>query len=167
MLYRSLAKALYADGKIVSPVGDYFSDIKSVSEDDKSTGFIYVLSSQSEDSRIHSIPNLFKIGYSTVPVEKRIAKARREPTYLMAPVNVVASYECYNMNAQKFENLVHTVFKDVSVYLEVTDLQGNVCKPREWFSAPLEQIDIAIKLIVSGQIVNYRYNSKTAKIELK
>jgi len=166
MLYRSLAKALYADGKIVSPVGEYFADIKNINEDDESAGFIYILSSQSQDSRIRSIPNLFKIGYSRTPVKKRIANAVNEPTYLMAPVEVVASYECYNMNTQKFENLVHTVFKDVCIDVEVADLQGNMCKPREWFSVPLEQINTAIDLIVSGQIVNYRYNSTTKKIEL-
>ena len=166
MLYRSLAKALYADGKIVSPVGEYFADIKNINEDDESAGFIYILSSQSQDSRIQAIPNLFKIGYSRTPVKKRIANAANEPTYLMAPVEVVASYECYNMNTQKFENLVHTVFKDVCIDVEVADLQGNMCKPREWFSVPLEQINTAIDLIVNGQIVNYRYNSATKKIEL-
>lgn len=167
MLYRSLAKALYADGKIVSRVGEYFSDIKNTNENDESVGFIYILSSQSQDSRIQSIPNLFKIGYSRTPVKKRIANAANEPTYLMAPVEVIASYECYNMNTQKFENLVHTVFQDVCIDVEIADSRGNMCKPREWFSVPLEQINTAIDLIVNGQIVNYRYNPATKKIELK
>ncbi|WP_227697637.1 GIY-YIG nuclease family protein [Psychrobacter cibarius] len=166
MLYRSLAKVLSKEGKIVSPKGEYFSDIKSLNEDDESAGFIYILSSQSQDSRIQAISNLYKIGYSRTPVKKRIANAANEPTYLMAPVEIVASYECYNMNTQKFENLVHTVFKDVCIDVEVADLQGNMCKPREWFSVPLEQINTAIDLIVNGQIVNYRYNSATKKIEL-
>lgn len=167
MLYRSLAKVLSKEGKIVSPKGEYFSDIKSINEDDESAGFIYILSSQSQDARIQAIPNLFKIGYSRTPVKKRIANAVNEPTYLMAPVEVVASYECYNMNTQKFENLVHTVFKDVCIDVEIADLQGNMCKPREWFSVPLEQINTAIDLIVNGQIVNYRYNSATKKVDLK
>lgn len=167
MLYRSLAKALYADGKIVSPVGEYFSDIKNINEDDESAGFIYILTSQSQDARIQAIPNLFKIGYSRTPVKKRIANAVNEPTYLMAPVEIVANYECYNMNTQKFENLVHTVFRDVCIDVEIADLQGNMCKPREWFSVPLEQINTAIDLIVNGQIINYRYNSANNKMELK
>ena len=167
MLYRSIAKSLYADGKMVSPKGDHFSDIKSVDDDDESAGFIYILSSQSKDPRINSIANLFKIGYSTTPVEKRIANAKNEPTYLMAPVNVVAEYECYNMNTQKFENLIHSVFKNVCIEVEIADLQGNMCKPREWFSVPIEQINTAIELIVNGQIVNYRYNSTTNKIEFR
>lgn len=167
MLYRSLAKVLSKEGKIVSPKGEYFSDIKSINEEDESAGFIYILSSKSQDARIQSIPNLFKIGYSRTPVKKRIANAANEPTYLMAPVEIVANYECYNMNTQKFENLVHTVFRDVCIDVEIADLQGNMCKPREWFSAPLEQINTAIDLIVNGQIVNYRYNSATKKIDLK
>ena len=167
MLYRSLAKSLYADGKIVSPKGEHFLDIKNVDEDDESAGFIYILSSQSQDPRIHSISNLFKIGYATTPVAKRIANAVNEPTYLMAPVNVVAEYEFYNMNTQKFENLIHTVFKEVCIDVEIADLQGNMCKPREWFSVPIEQINTAIELIVNGQIVNYRYNSTTTKVELR
>jgi hypothetical protein len=165
MLLRSLARELYKDesGRRVIPSGNK----AEILEDDKSAGFIYILSSQSQDPQIHSIPNLFKMDYSTIPVKKRIANARSEPTYLMAPVDVVASYECYNMNTQKFENLIHTVFKSVCIDVKIADLRGNVCKPREWFSVPLEQANTAIELIASGQIINYRYDSSTKKIELK
>jgi hypothetical protein len=165
MLLRSLATELYKDesGRRIIPTELDFE----INEEDQSAGFIYILSSQSQDPRIHSINNLFKIGYSTTPVAKRIANAANEPTYLMAPVNIVAEYECYNMNTQKFENLIHTVFKKVCIDLEIADLQGNMCKPREWFSVPIQQINTAIELIVNGQIVNYRYNSTSQKIELR
>ena len=165
MLLRSLATELYKDesGRRIIPTELNFE----INEEDQSAGFIYILSSQSQDPRINSISNLFKIGYATTPVAKRIANAANEPTYLMAPVNVVAEYECYNMNTQKFENLIHTVFKDVCIDVEIADLQGTMCKPREWFSVPIEQINTAIELIVNGQIVNYRYNSTTNKIELR
>jgi len=165
MLLRSLATELYKDesGRRIIPTELDFE----INEDDQSAGFIYVLSSESSDPRISAIANLFKIGYATTPVAKRIANAANEPTYLMAPVNVVAEYECYNMNTQKFENLIHTVFKGVCIDVEIANLQGNMCKPREWFSVPLEQINSAIDLIVNGQIVNYRYNQNTKKIELK
>jgi hypothetical protein len=166
MLHRSLYKQLLKDGKTVSNVNEVKSTAEII-ESDASTGFIYILSSQSQDPRIHSISNLFKIGYATTPVAKRIANAANEPTYLMAPVNVVAEYECYNMNTQKFENLIHTVFKNVCIDVEIADLQGNMCKPREWFSVPLDQIDIAVNLIVTGQIINYRYNRELKLIELK
>jgi hypothetical protein len=71
------------------------------------------------------------------------------------------------MNTQKFENLIHTVFKNVCIDVEIADLQGNMCKPREWFSVPLDQIDIAVNLIVTGQIISYRYNRELKLIELK
>lgn len=167
MLYRSLAKVLSKEGKIVSSKGEHFSDIKNVGDGDESAGFIYILSSESEDPRIHSISNLFKIGYATTPVAKRIANAANEPTYLMAPVNVVAEYECYNMNTQKFEDLIHTVFKSVCIDVEIADSHGIICKPREWFSVPLEQINRAIELIINRQIINYRYNPTAQKIELR
>lgn len=165
MLLRSLATELYKDesGRRVIPSEVDFE----LNEDDKSTGFIYVLSSESQDPRIKSIPNLFKIGYATTPVAKRIANASKEPTYLMAPVNVVAEYECYNMNTQKFENLIHNVFKDVCLDVEIADLSGNMCKPREWFSVPIEQVNTVVELIATGQIVNYRYNKVLKQIELK
>ena len=165
MLLRSLATELYKDesGRRIIPTELDFE----INEEDQSAGFIYILSSQSEDPRINSITNLYKIGYATTPVEKRIANAKNEPTYLMAPIDVVAEYECYNMNTQKFENLIHTVFREVCLDVEIADLHGNMCKPREWFSVPIEQINTAIELIVNGQIVNYRYNSMTQKIELR
>ena len=165
MLLRSLATELYKDesGRRVIPSEVDFE----LNEDDKSTGFIYVLSSESEEPRISSIPNLFKIGYATTPVAKRIANASKEPTYLMAPVNVVAEYECYNMDTQKFENLIHTVFKDVCLDIEIADINGKMCKPREWFSVPIDQVNRAIELVVNGQIVNYRYNVKANLLELK
>lgn len=166
MLHRSLYKQLLKGGKTVSEtIGN--SEIKELNETDKSTGFIYVLSSESQDSRISAIPNLFKIGYSTTPVAKRIANASKEPTYLMAPVNVIAEYECFNMNTQKFENLIHTVFKDVCLDIEIADHNGNVCKPREWFCVPIEQVNTAIDLLVSGQIVNYRFDKTKQEIVLK
>lgn len=165
MLHRSLYKQLLKGGKTVSDVSEEKSST-DVNDDDASTGFIYVLTSKSQDFRICSYPNLFKIGYSTTPVAKRIANAANEPTYLMAPVEIVAEYECYNMNTQKFENLIHTVFKDVCLDIEIADSSGNKCKPREWFSVPLDQVNLAINLIVSGQIVNYRYNYKSQILEL-
>ena len=166
MLHRSLYKQLLKDGKTVSSVNEV-KPTAEIIESDASTGFIYILSSQSQDLRITSVSNFFKIGYATTPVAKRIFNAANEPTYLMAPVNLVAEYECYNMNTQKFENLIHTVFKDVCIDFEIADLQGTMCKPREWFSVPLEQINTAIELIVNGQIVNYRYNSTVQKVELR
>ena len=81
-----------------------------ITKEDKETGHIYVLTSQSEKEEIASLENLYKIGYSSTSVQERIKNAENEPTYLMAPVKIESSWMCYNMNAQKFEQLIHTIF---------------------------------------------------------
>lgn len=172
MLYRSLAKSLYQDGKIVSDTNEesdsnFYKNFGGVTEEDNSTGFIYVLKSQSTDSRIQSIDHLYKIGFSTTTVKKRIANAAKEPTYLMAPVEVVAEYQAFNINAQKFENLLHTFFGKACLELEVADKDGLLHKPREWFVAPIDLIQQAIQLLVNGQILHYRYDTYSKKIELR
>ena len=101
---------------------------------------------------------MYKIGYSTTSIEKRIANAAKEPTYLMAPVKIVAGYQCYNMNAQKFENLIHTFFGKACLDIEIADERGQLCRPSEWFIAPLKSIEMAIQLLINGEIVHYRYD---------
>lgn len=172
MLYRSLAKALYQDGKIVSDSNkesdsNFYNNFGGVTEEDTSTGFIYVLKSLSTDPRIQSIDHLYKIGFSTTTVEKRIANASKEPTYLMAPVEVVAEYHAYNINTQKFENLLHTFFGKACLELEVIGKDGSLHRPREWFVAPIDVIQQAIQLLVNGQILHYRYNNHSKQIEIR
>ena len=169
MLYRSLAKALYNDGKIVTATNEQViaeteTNLVGLSDDDKSTGYIYILRSLSNNSEINSINNLYKIGYSTTPVQQRIANAEKEPTYLMAPVEVVAVYETYNTNTQKFEAMLHRFFGKACLDIEITDLKGKTKRPREWFIAPLDVVESAIGLLVSGEIVKYRYDYMSENI---
>ncbi len=163
MLYRSLAKSLYHGGKIVTQTEDQInSEFKKnlgvIKEEDELAGTIYILQSLSKNAEIQSFDNLYKVGFSTTAVEKRIANAENEPTYLMSPVKVVAEYEAYNMNTQKFESLLHRFLADVCLDLKVADNKGRMHQPREWFIAPLDVINRAIELIVSGQIQHYRYD---------
>lgn len=155
MLLRSLSTALSKDdsGRIVIPATKV-----AVDDDDASSGFIYVLSSLSQKPDLASINNLFKIGYSTTPIEKRIANAENEVTYLMAPVKIEAAYQCFNMNTQKFESLLHNFFGDTCLEIEIADRFGKLCQPREWFIAPLDAVDNAVQLIISGEIVHYKYD---------
>ncbi|MGB6129474.1 MAG: GIY-YIG nuclease family protein, partial [Psychrilyobacter sp.] len=118
----------------------------------------YVLTSKSTDERIASIDNLFKIGYSKNEVENRIKNAENEPTYLMAPVSIVTSWKCYNMNPQKLEQLLHVFFGTTCLNIDVIDNTGKRCTPREWFIVPLKVIEQAIELIISGEIIKYRYD---------
>lgn len=164
MLYRSLGKQLLNNGHVVTKTEtetykELFNNVNSVNEEDLDTGWIYVLKSKSTNQQITSIDNLYKIGYSTVPVPERIKNASKEATYLMAEVEIVAAYKTYNLNAQKFEHLIHRFFADVCLNIDINDEKGRRVTPREWFVVPLTIIDEAIQLILSGDIVNYRYDN--------
>lgn len=172
LLLRSLSAGLYKDGRRVTESNEklyeeLFNRHNNIENDDKAMGYIYVLKSRSENREITSIKNLYKIGFSTTTVEERVKNAREEPTYLMAPVKIVSSYKCYNMDVNRLESFLHTFFGNSCLEIEVIDKNGNVHKPREWFIAPLDVIDRAIRLILNGQIVNYRYDSELQKIVLK
>ncbi len=159
MLMRSLGRGLYEDGYFVSKHEDRLLDkFANIADADKRSGFIYILKSKSTSEKIQSIKNLYKIGYSTIEVKERIKNAENEPTYLMAPVSVVSIYECYNMNTQKFEQLIHKFFGKVCLNIDIFGNDGQRYSPREWFVAPLDIIEQAIELIISEEIIHYRYD---------
>lgn len=169
MLVRSLGAELYKDGRRVTESNEniekkVFENFHNITEEDKEVGYIYILKSKSKDKNIMDISNLYKIGYSTTTVEERVKNAENEPTYLMAPVKIITSFKCYNMNVAKFENLLHNFFRKSCLEVEITDKNGNKHKPREWFIAPLEVIEEAVKLIINGQIINYKYDNITQSI---
>lgn len=125
------------------------------------------MKSQSEKEEISSIENLYKIGYSSTNVQERVKNAENEPTYLMAPVKIESSWQCYNMNAQKFEKLIHKFFGASCLEVDVFDKKGIRHTPREWFIVPLEAIEQAITLIISGEILNYRFDADNGVIVKK
>ena len=129
-----------------------------MTEKDKVTGYIYVLRSLSKNPAISSQKNLYKIGFSTNTVEERIANAEHEPTYLMAPVEIVATYKVVNLHSQKFEDLVHQVLQAVQFHVTVIDDEGKNHEPKEWFVVPLNVVDVIIEKIMDGSIVGYAYN---------
>ncbi len=168
ILNRSLARALYRDGKRVSPVTEKVLDkFVGITEEDKESGYIYILQSLSPDEKIQSIADLYKIGFSTTPVLQRIKNAEQEPTYLMAPVRIVAEYKTFNMNTQKFELLLHNFLGHCCVSIDITDKNGVRRTPREWFSVPYEVVNQAIQLIISGEVVNYKYDRGKREIIYK
>lgn len=132
--------------------------------DDEVSGYIYVLRSLSTDPQISGIADLHKIGFSRGPVEARIKKADKSPTYLMAPVEVVATYRIYNARASALENLLHRVFADVRLDLTQVDKTGRDYDPSEWFVVPHNVIDQAIELIISGEIVHYTYDADMRRL---
>lgn len=168
MLLRSFGKGLYEDGYFVSEHEDKVLDkLSQIDKEDEKSGYIYVLESLSQDDRIITMKNLYKIGYSTTDVRERIKNAINEPTYLMAPVKIVAVYEAYNINTQKLEQLLHKFFGNSCLNIDIFGADRKRYSPREWFIAPLEVIESAIGLILTGEIVNYRYDADSEQIVLK
>ncbi len=165
MLMRSFSAELYKDGRRVTEHEDKMLDeLKGITPDDKESGFIYVLESNSIDDRITSIKNLYKIGYSKTDIAERIKNAEKEPTYLMAPVKIMGVWQCFNMNPQKFEQLIHNFFGASCLDIDITDKSGKRHRPQEWFIAPLSVIEQAIELIINGKIVKYKYDRENLTI---
>ncbi|WP_295357470.1 GIY-YIG nuclease family protein [uncultured Prevotella sp.] len=133
--------------------------------EDKVTGYIYVLRSLSENPEINNIKNLYKIGFSTNRVENRVANAEHEPTYLMAPVEIVSTYKIVNMHSQKFEDLVHQVLQEVNFRFKVADDKGEMHEATEWYQVPLEIIDSIIQKIMNGTILFFSYNKQQQCLE--
>lgn len=147
------------EGQAVVP-----AEFDAILDDDVATGSVYVLRSLSDDPQISAITDLHKIGFSRGPVEGRIAHAEKQPTYLMAPVEIVASYRTYNMKTSALENLLHRVFAEVRLDVGQIGNDGRRYEPSEWYVVPLEVIDQAVSLIASGDIVDFVYEPSTRKL---
>ncbi len=76
---------------------------------------------------------------------------------MMADVEVVATYELFNINRTKLEKLIHRVFERARLDIEVMDRFGNPVVHKEWFLVPLFVIDEAVKRIKDGSIKSYVY----------
>lgn len=168
MLLRSLAAALWKDPDsrhiIDATQMEMFDEPQEVGGDDKATGYIYILKSLSDDPKIEDIEDLYKIGFSSGPVQERIQNAAQDPTYLMASVKLVTEYQTFNLNPQKLELLLHTFFAESCLNLDVYDGEGKRHIPREWFVVPLHVIEAGVQLLISGEIVYYRYDHERQEI---
>jgi hypothetical protein len=167
LLLRSLQRALNKDKtsrRITTPdLGPLFSDITA--EDDLPTGYIYVLRSLSDDPFIAKNRTVIhKIGVTGGDVKKRIAHAKKDPTYLLAEVEVVATFKLANINRTKLEALLHKFFDAARLEVQLPDRFGIPVQPREWFLLPLGVIEAAIEKIKEGTLDHYQYEPKTASL---
>lgn len=170
LLLRSLSRSLYPDGD--TPVGrrlirkDDGPLFGGVAEpDDIETGTIYVLRSLSDHPFIAQHRELIhKIGVTGGEVGARIACAEQDATYLLAGVEVVATYKLHNLNRTKLENIFHRLFGAAQIDLTIHDRFGNPVKPREWFLVPLHVIDEAVQRIRDASITEVVYELKTARL---
>ena len=166
-LMRSLQKRLWEDEagrRITDPsLGPLFDDL--VGESDIGSGTIYVLRSKSDHPEIKQRASvLHKIGVTGGSVSSRIANAKLDPTFLMADVEVVATYELYNINRVKLENLIHRIFDSVKLNIQISDRFGNPIYPREWFMVPLFVIDEVVEKLKDGTLTEYRYDPNQARL---
>jgi hypothetical protein len=169
ILLQTLRKSVMTEGFVVTKtekeIESEFFVQEDINTEDKVTGYIYVLKSLSTDEDIKNQKDLYKIGFTTNCVEERIANAEHEPTYLMAPVKIIATYKVVNLNSQKFEDLIHKVLKSAQFHVTVNDDNGEAHEPKEWFVVPIEIVDAIILKILDGSIINYTYNTQLKCLE--
>lgn len=168
ILLRSFQRALYKDEagrRITDPVaGPLFASVADAT--DTESGTVYVLRSKSDIPLIAANQDVIhKIGVTGNKIETRIANAKLDATFLMAEVEVIATYELFNINRSKLENLIHRFFTPARIDIEIKDRFGIPIKPREWFLVPLQAINEAIERIQDGTIAAYQYDPKEAKLK--
>jgi hypothetical protein len=167
ILLRSLQRALQKDEggrRITDPhAGPLFSDV--VEDDDLESGTIYVLRSNLDHPFIKEHRDVIhKIGVTGGDIKRRIANAKMDPTFLMADVEVVATYKLSNINRTKLENLIHRFFEPAKLNVEIKDRFGNLIVPREWFLVPMHILNQAIEKIKEGTLPEFKYLPASGKI---
>ena len=167
LLMRSFQRALHRDtaGRLITNpnTGPLFAD--EPADDDLASGTIYVLRSKSDHPVVAANRDvLHKIGVTGSKVETRLANAKLDPTYLMADVEIIATYELYNINRNKLENIIHRVFDPAQLEIEIRDRFGNPVKPREWFLVPLFVVNEVVERIKDGSITQYVYDPTGARL---
>lgn len=158
MLFATFAKIMSTEnGRIVTAPERDPKDFELGSKDVQ-TGIIYILRSASDDETVTRYgKDLYKVGYTSTTVEDRIKNAVNEPTYLCAPVVVMERWRCQNLNARALETFLHRFFGEAQKQIQVHD-KGKTQIATEWFNVPLSVLEKTVPLIISEDIVNYRYD---------
>ena len=168
LLLRSLQRAFYNDAaarRLVSPESGQLSFGGELEADDVESGTIYVLRSLSDHPYVAQHRDLIhKIGVTGGKVETRISDAEHEATYLLAKVEVVATYKLAGINRTRMENLFHRLFGSARLNITIIDRFGHPVQPQEWFLVPLFVVDEAVERIKDGTITNYVYDHEAARL---
>jgi hypothetical protein len=167
LLLWSLQRALFKDEnsrRLTQPeLGPLFDKIE---DDDLPTGTIYVVRSLSTWPEIAKFgDSLLKIGVTGGPVEARLRDAANDPTFLFAPVEVVATWRLANIQRFKLEKTLHRVFGAVQLQVAVPGLLNRKVEPREWFIVPLPVVNEVIRRIKDETIVDYLYDSSRGQLQ--
>jgi hypothetical protein len=168
ILLRSLIRAMYKDetSRFItdSDAGPLFSGENS--EGDQESGIIYVLRSLSDHPTIKGNRTIVhKIGVTGGAVEKRLVNAKNDPTFLMADVEIIATYKLANINRTKLEHIIHKFFSAAKLDIEIKDRFGKPVKAREWFLVPIFIIDEMVEKIKDGTVSEYYYDPTSAKLQ--
>ncbi|MCT7957985.1 GIY-YIG nuclease family protein [Laspinema palackyanum] len=171
-LFRSFQRALNKDKTSrritkldLGPLFSFQSEPEVEAEQELATGYIYVLRSQADHPFIAQNRSVIhKIGVTGGDVKKRVANAKTDPTYLLADVEIVATFKLENINRKKLEALLQKFFASARLDLELRDRFDTPVKPREWFIVPLAAIEEAINKIQDGTIEQFRYDRETASL---
>ena len=145
-LYGSRKRGVY--GKAVTEPDDKFE----FSADDQVTGYVYVLKSLSNNTDVKRIQEdhpLYKVGFTSGTVERRIANAENESTYLYGPVKVVAEYQVINLNPEALETALHHALAQYGLDVGIRAGNGKIIHPREWFIVDLNTINNLVSQIIS------------------
>lgn len=167
LLMRSLQRALNKDEtsrRITrKEQGSLFGTV--MEEADIESGTIYVLRSLSNHPFIAEHRQLIhKIGVTGGTVETRIAHAALDATYLLAGVEIVATWKLAGINRTRLEALFHRIFAPAQLDLTIQDRFGHPVRPREWFLVPFHIIDEVVKRILDGSISDVIYDPETASL---
>ncbi|MCC7182214.1 MAG: GIY-YIG nuclease family protein [Rhodocyclaceae bacterium] len=168
LLLRSLQRAFYDDPaarRLVSPESGQLSFGGELDADDIESGTIYVLRSLSDHPYVVQHRDIIhKLGVTGGKVETRIANAENEATYLLAKVEVVATYKLAGVNRSRMENLFHRLFAPARLDITINDRFGHPVQPEEWFLVPLHVIDEAVRRILDGSITHMVYDPASARL---
>ena len=168
LLLRSLQRAFYNDPaarRLVSPESGQLSFGGEFEADDVESGTIYVLRSLSNHPYVAQHREIIhKVGVTGGKVETRIANAENEATYLLAKVEVVATYKLAGINRARMETLFHRLFAPARLNITIHDRFGHPVQPEEWFLVPLFIIDEVVTRIKEGSITGYIYEPQAAKL---
>lgn len=169
-LLQSLAKRLFADEtgrRVIRSAESVVDAFNNITHKDKRAGQIYFVTTLSDNPVLKDISNLIKIGYTEQTVEERTKNAERDIAFLEAPVKILASIECYNLNPNKFESLIHGFLHAQRLKMTLVGKDGKTYNPREWFSVPLDTAREVVRRIIDGSIVHYRMDNTIGRMVKK
>jgi hypothetical protein len=167
LLKRSLQRALTQDeaGRRIteSEAGPLFGD--SLAEGETAVGTIYVARSRSDHPFVaEHRTSLYKIGVTTGDARTRLSGAAKDPTFLLAPAELVAEYTLHGIQPRRLERVLHRLLAPARIDLSLEDRFGGHVSPREWFLLPITAVEDAVAAIRDGTVTAKRYDPKEGRL---